>query len=748
MRENEPWMLILQEEVWNQLLHEGAKSIAYHQDPKALIAKISEPGIVPHFGTSVRFTPDFYTLREGYRRDLSVALSTGGDLKSLFERYFKAAYAMGIRSHGIGSSRSIRAIVTEFTSSDHRYIDNMVDEELGFMRGFKKAMRTDTGRMNYNTRFNMYVEGLESIYKSGAVAALPSNSLIYWSGPTDKNKCESCWYLVRNSPYLPETLPTTPRACDTRCRTNCRDRLIVRPGSEHEVSHLWANAENDLRRHVENLNRIMGYRTIKPFPVRQPPQPPVELPQTEVPGLYPDEPSFYERPLVKAGKPKYTLQQRLQRYMGDRNENEPENFIMESSMDESILSAIKDFSGVSSARSTMKNLKDIGIKLDFLDVYMVVALQPASIEGRLIKAGPVEDMITWLEIAEDIYAVEGYGKLPWSFLGLSSFRDQVEDKSMKYGRSHLEKVTDVWIGNPRHKEQIINALFPKVPGEGPSDLDAYNARIAGREQAAKKEIIGSYAWAKKFAAQPSTVSKRLGKMGQSKLKAFITGGLSSLAGESARKSEIRQALVTEASRAAMGTLLGLAAAGAAAKFVTHAWGKIKALYRSAAHLGYMTVFPVITIKPLSVTDDMGHVHSVEPAVVVGPLEEIVEWLKVADGVHQKIHDGKALNWKIVGITTFRQDANEILSNPNAVMHGAISRWVEDPRDEDAIRTFILGRLAPEQLYPELRGKIVPRRVRKGEDEYQLAVNVSKSLKKQKHGATGKGGVYGYNPDLP
>lgn len=104
-------------------------------------------------------------------------------------------------------------------------IGYQVGKEMAFMGKFADDVINKTGKMDYSRRMKMYEDGLIPLFVFGQMVYLPEGVKIFWVlGDTDKH-CVDCLSLASNSPYEKKTLPTVPKAGDSRCLSNCRCAL-------------------------------------------------------------------------------------------------------------------------------------------------------------------------------------------------------------------------------------------------------------------------------------------------------------------------------------------------------------------------------------------------------------------------------------------------------------------------------------------------------------------------------------------
>jgi len=170
----------------------------------------------------------------------------------LVQNYFTEAYLLGLRSGGV----NIKTIAL-VKPQDRQYLNRIVQEESGFLYRYILQVFNGTAAASKDEhRLQMYAASLNAIYQTGKVNSLPSNTLIFWRGKLDSSTCASCSYLLKNSPYLPSTLPTTPQSDLTLCMSNCRCKLGIINSNAFPKSVRRANRRKKSV-HLTTLNSIL-----------------------------------------------------------------------------------------------------------------------------------------------------------------------------------------------------------------------------------------------------------------------------------------------------------------------------------------------------------------------------------------------------------------------------------------------------------------------------------------------------------
>jgi hypothetical protein len=188
-------------------------------------------------GRSRKFdnTKQFENIRQTYFNKLSEALLedvSTQELRDIVEGAYLTAYAQGILNSSLKTKRSVRSVLEKLTQEERNYIGKAVAQEMQYLIKFDSVL-DEAGRDEFviGDRVKMYVKSLNGVYGSGRVRGLNPSTFITWTPGSDsvkEDRCESCKYLIKHSPFLPDNLPTTPRAGDTRCLFNCKDVLVVK----------------------------------------------------------------------------------------------------------------------------------------------------------------------------------------------------------------------------------------------------------------------------------------------------------------------------------------------------------------------------------------------------------------------------------------------------------------------------------------------------------------------------------------
>lgn len=195
-------------------------------------------------------------LKVNYVNELSrIFTMTKPNERSAYKRileHYRRAYIQGRLMSGSFDTKA------KLTRNEEKYLETAAVEEARYFMWFYREDRDGKSNAPREKRIRRFMESIDSMYGSGRVAGLPSDSLLYWVGPNDEAKCPSCEYLVENSPYTRKTLPTLPRSNQTICLFNCRDQIVARRGSVEEVTAV--EEKKSRKTHLRILERIKKTR--------------------------------------------------------------------------------------------------------------------------------------------------------------------------------------------------------------------------------------------------------------------------------------------------------------------------------------------------------------------------------------------------------------------------------------------------------------------------------------------------------
>lgn len=152
-----------------------------------------------------------------------------------FRVMYQRAYQLGMQAQGVGKLASPRArfvVNANLTKADIQWIDSALRHELGYWQRFMRDIKTNSLRMSLQQRLEMYINTVDSVYTSGRVQGSPDTAIVSWIHG-DAEHCTECILLERFSPFTKDSLPTTPRAGDTRCLSNCKCKLAIQRAPLH-----------------------------------------------------------------------------------------------------------------------------------------------------------------------------------------------------------------------------------------------------------------------------------------------------------------------------------------------------------------------------------------------------------------------------------------------------------------------------------------------------------------------------------
>lgn len=198
----------------------------------------------------------FDSLQAAFKQELSVVfreINSGEDpsskkMKKVFRKYYTMAFKMGL------SAAKGRVSPQNVSTEDSRWIESFLKKEFAYWKKFSKDMKSNTGRLSYERRLEMYVSTLRSMFTSAKVIHAPAHTVFHWV-TTPGEKCTHCLFLERMSPYTKENIPTIPASGDTKCKSGCRCHLDVKTVSMAEYLSIKNKnvARNELLRMMRRV---------------------------------------------------------------------------------------------------------------------------------------------------------------------------------------------------------------------------------------------------------------------------------------------------------------------------------------------------------------------------------------------------------------------------------------------------------------------------------------------------------------
>lgn len=113
---------------------------------------------------------------------------------------------------------------------DQEFLDGAVAAETQYFKKFMQTVRKFPENrdpegavrlMPYDRRLDMYRDTLDSMLFAGTVASLHPDTPVWWELSPECDHCRDCLALSAASPWTVGTLPTTPRAGGTECKSHC-----------------------------------------------------------------------------------------------------------------------------------------------------------------------------------------------------------------------------------------------------------------------------------------------------------------------------------------------------------------------------------------------------------------------------------------------------------------------------------------------------------------------------------------------
>jgi hypothetical protein len=148
-----------------------------------------------------------------------------------FKSTVEAIFKLGVKAVGLVKPTGA---AYGLTANEKKWIQSYLKEELGYFRKFLRQIRNNKSRRDVDRRTGLYANAMRSVYEAGRVLSVGPDVLIYWVIESS-NPCDDCQLLQKHSPYTVDSLPTTPKAGQTRCRAICYCSLRIDTASPSKV---------------------------------------------------------------------------------------------------------------------------------------------------------------------------------------------------------------------------------------------------------------------------------------------------------------------------------------------------------------------------------------------------------------------------------------------------------------------------------------------------------------------------------
>jgi len=250
-------------------LDETSKSIGHLRGgPTEVPQELGQKGH-PYYPVRGSVRHGYLTIRGQYRKalaDLVTAYTKNRktmpfarvkeQTQAIIRSYFEKAYRYGMLDRA-GLSTSPRKGFS-LTQSQYQWLAKAASEEFGYFQRLLDDVRYNRSKMHYLARIDNYALSLDPIYDAGRVSVLPQEAghfLADWVMDYEAEHCPSCLWLANHSPWVPENLPTTPRAGATLCMVGCKCKVVLRRVSEEEYKSAL-KAQTPKKQALWHLNRL------------------------------------------------------------------------------------------------------------------------------------------------------------------------------------------------------------------------------------------------------------------------------------------------------------------------------------------------------------------------------------------------------------------------------------------------------------------------------------------------------------
>lgn len=176
------------------------------------------------------------------------------EFRKILKAAYYDAYKLGIKSNGAD------ALLTAGGSplilpKDKKWIEATFRQETVYLNRFLADIKNDKYPKKWPHRTGMYVAAVGSVYYTGRIAGTPPSYALFWVAKIDNRICPQCKYMAVHSPYTKANIPITPASGYTRCLSNCRCGIAVRPVSRDYYEKISRGPTRD--QHLRALKRSL-----------------------------------------------------------------------------------------------------------------------------------------------------------------------------------------------------------------------------------------------------------------------------------------------------------------------------------------------------------------------------------------------------------------------------------------------------------------------------------------------------------
>ena len=175
------------------------------------------------------------------------------DFKGILKDAYYKAYELGLKS--TGSAAFLTAGGSKLvTPRDRQWVESAFRQEMRYLNRFLIDIKLNRTPGRWPHRIGMYVATIGSVYYTGRVNVTPPNHAMFWIAKIDNRICPHCKYMAASSPFTKFNIPITPASGYTRCLSNCRCSIAVRPVSKEYFEKLLTDVSRDS--HLRRLRRL------------------------------------------------------------------------------------------------------------------------------------------------------------------------------------------------------------------------------------------------------------------------------------------------------------------------------------------------------------------------------------------------------------------------------------------------------------------------------------------------------------
>lgn len=166
---------------------------------------------------------------------------------NIHKYFYVKAFQYGIMSMGIEKFvKKDRTGLPVLDEKEQKWLNKLIEEDKKYLIKFIEYVSKGAQKVSISyikNRAKYYKETLQVAFDASKISLTPEGIALYWVVDIHAEHCESCLWLEKQSPFLPENLPTLPKAGDTICKVGCKCKIVQGKVSASRLKNLWKKSQ-------------------------------------------------------------------------------------------------------------------------------------------------------------------------------------------------------------------------------------------------------------------------------------------------------------------------------------------------------------------------------------------------------------------------------------------------------------------------------------------------------------------------